>query len=1289
MSEVANIQIRVDASQALSGLAALRQATRDTSQELRSLGSGNGFAALQKQVAETSGSFSQLARSIATASAAARSIAAMSSANTFGGLSRGAHDARNAVQGLTSALNPFSAAMKGIAVLAGGLSLDRFSRSVLETGNAVTSFKLALDSIATSPREAGDMFDYVAATSNKMGVSIESNLEAFKNLRVSMASLGIDTQRTMNLFESLQKSFVALHTTPANVRRAMYDIQEVFALNRLDAQRVRAISTHIPGFVGALQEALKGKELHAAFREGIPAQTIEEVAKILGAQYARAQEEALNHAQANLAVLSNKFTILKADVFDKGFDSGLTTFLKEMISALDGAGFKNLGATIGEGFRKAFAGASLLGRALIDMREPLAEVLKTLGTFALAVGGISLVAGAFALLTSPLGALAALATIVATQWDNLAATFRKAALGAVESYTLISSLVKGNGWEESKRLAAVAGGEYLQKQAGAKAGEGYAEAFLTRAKSLFASMPGMNLDKFNAEWNRLLKESTPSAFKGVSDYSATATRQDEILLRQAEHAAELSNKLKTLREQLLPTTSAFDKLREVMEKIESMRGKKIGGHAIADSELDRMAAAAKENAFNTAYPAASRIRDLADAVRIDSEALAASGGNASLMREEKQFLQERLALKRKGVDLTNEEATALRSLIHEQNELSKGGSNGFTRWASNQRDGIEGINSSIEHGLDATADALARIATEGKNIKESMRSLISAIASDFLRQGLRSLMAEGIRGLNFGGMSDSVKAALGMGGSVVSKAQNAVDDAAKSIASTHTAAMTVDAGVVYLNGASISGLNAFKPGSDISNAVNAPAVGGITPKNDNGPLFSNPLPDFKGSAKVGGLSAIPSNSASLFGSSLSARQSLGDVGGALKAIPNFRLSSADSVKAFGAGLQKITPIAASAGLTPISGSLAEMYARSGLNASTIKNLQTVHPDLQKVILRAKELSGAKFTMNDGQGLRTQAQANHNAARGLGIKNSQHLEGTAADVNLYRNGRYVADGSDPIYSQFNDSVQRAAKEYGLPVKWGGDFKDYDHFQLPRGWRGARKQSATLGSATLGSGNKFGVDSLGDKLSDQSAKVAENLKKQIHETTRLATESQKSFTALAPMGQSLQGFDGGVMKLADSLQQGVPAADGFGDQIAKLIEQLLSGIGGGGGGLGNAVGGLLGGIFEEGGYVGSPVSSAAMPASFWAGASHYAEGTPNTSGGMPAILHDNEAVIPLSRGREIPVRLEGAGVGGGNAQPVIYNMNNNIHARDADSFRRNAKQTGGDFYRMISRAHIRNA
>lgn len=68
-------------------------------------------------------------------------------------------------------------------------------------------------------------------------------------------------------------------------------------------------------------------------------------------------------------------------------------------------------------------------------------------------------------------------------------------------------------------------------------------------------------------------------------------------------------------------------------------------------------------------------------------------------------------------------------------------------------------------------------------------------------------------------------------------------------------------------------------------------------------------------------------------------------------------------------------------------------------------------------------------------------------------------------------------------------------------------------------------------------------------------------------------------------------------------------------------------------------------REGGYSTSTVDPTRVSAAAFHGAPRFAEGTANTSdllrtargGGIPAILHPNEAVIPLSRGRSVPVEL----------------------------------------------------
>lgn len=108
--------------------------------------------------------------------------------------------------------------------------------------------------------------------------------------------------------------------------------------------------------------------------------------------------------------------------------------------------------------------------------------------------------------------------------------------------------------------------------------------------------------------------------------------------------------------------------------------------------------------------------------------------------------------------------------------------------------------------------------------------------------------------------------------------------------------------------------------------------------------------------------------------------------------------------------------------------------------------------------------------------------------------------------------------------------------------------------------------------------------------------------------------------------------------------------------------------------------LWGLFSEGGYATNPVTSVmgynTLP--------HYAQGTGNTSGGIPAILHPDEAVIPLSRNRKVPVEMNGSG-GGGDTN--LYS-NVTVIGGDADSFRKSKNAISRDQTRMLKRNAIRN-
>ncbi|KIC48392.1 phage tail tape measure C-terminal domain-containing protein [Tateyamaria sp. ANG-S1] len=144
---------------------------------------------------------------------------------------------------------------------------------------------------------------------------------------------------------------------------------------------------------------------------------------------------------------------------------------------------------------------------------------------------------------------------------------------------------------------------------------------------------------------------------------------------------------------------------------------------------------------------------------------------------------------------------------------------------------------------------------------------------------------------------------------------------------------------------------------------------------------------------------------------------------------------------------------------------------------------------------------------------------------------------------------------------------------------------------------------------------------------------------------------------------------------------------GQQHAALVRGAAAGGGGfgGGGGLFGTVLSFLPGLFAEGGMSNAPVARAHVSPTVFRNAPQFAEGTTNTSG-IPAILHDNEAVVPLTRGRRIPVDMSGMdGMGGGVNN---FNVTQNISTPDADSFRRSSKQISSDGFTAAQRAAAAN-
>lgn len=117
-------------------------------------------------------------------------------------------------------------------------------------------------------------------------------------------------------------------------------------------------------------------------------------------------------------------------------------------------------------------------------------------------------------------------------------------------------------------------------------------------------------------------------------------------------------------------------------------------------------------------------------------------------------------------------------------------------------------------------------------------------------------------------------------------------------------------------------------------------------------------------------------------------------------------------------------------------------------------LEGAHPDLRKVIERAAALSSIDFTVLEV--LRTVARQKELVAKGASkTMNSRHLPGPdgksrAVDIAPMDGGQ--VSWAWPLYHKLAPVIKQAAKDVGVAIEWGGDwrsFKDGPHWQLPYG------------------------------------------------------------------------------------------------------------------------------------------------------------------------------------------------------------------------------------------------
>ena len=111
---------------------------------------------------------------------------------------------------------------------------------------------------------------------------------------------------------------------------------------------------------------------------------------------------------------------------------------------------------------------------------------------------------------------------------------------------------------------------------------------------------------------------------------------------------------------------------------------------------------------------------------------------------------------------------------------------------------------------------------------------------------------------------------------------------------------------------------------------------------------------------------------------------------------------------------------------------------------TLGEKQKIFTRLLAELIKYAYDEGYELTLSEA--FRTKEQAELNAKRGIGIRNSLHRKRLAIDLNLFRNGAYLSstNAHKPL-GEFWESLSTP----GLNCCWGGRFNDGGHYSIQHG------------------------------------------------------------------------------------------------------------------------------------------------------------------------------------------------------------------------------------------------
>lgn len=316
MADVASLRVRIDASAARAGAAAVGSALRDMGQRAR---------------------------------------------GTF-----------NTVRSATSQLK---SELFSIRSAVGALAVGFGTRDILDAAGAMTRINNSLRTVTGSAEGAAQEFGFISDESERLGLNLEGTALSYSKLAAASKGTNLEGENTRNIFVAVSEAATVLGLSAEQTGGALTAIEQIISKGKVSAEELRGqLGERLPGAfqiaaramgvtTSALDKMLSQGQL---LSEDFLPKFAEEIRRTFGDEVANS----VNGVSQRLNRFKNDLFLLKLDFAQSGFLEGFLGGLEELRETLKDPEFKAALREIGELAGQAFArAADAIGWAAENMEE--------------------------------------------------------------------------------------------------------------------------------------------------------------------------------------------------------------------------------------------------------------------------------------------------------------------------------------------------------------------------------------------------------------------------------------------------------------------------------------------------------------------------------------------------------------------------------------------------------------------------------------------------------------------------------------------------------------------------------------------------------------------------------------------------------------------------------------------------------------------------------------------------------------------------------------------------------